>query len=124
MVVDYELLDGVLVFRIVGRPDVRAFLGTLQAIAADDAMPDGLAVLIDVHGADGGPSEEDIHAVSEFFARHSQAFGPKGMVVASKLQYGLARMGKALSQNRGMDMEIFWDEGKALDTLRRRIAAE
>jgi len=119
----HEIVDGVIVFRIVGRPDTQAFIEVLRRVVEDDAIPDGLAILMDVREAKGSPTQPQIRAVSEFFKRHDDAFGRRGMVVASKLQYGLARVSQALTHNRGMRMEIFWDENEALAALRQRIAA-
>jgi len=122
--VEHELHGAVLWIRVRGRPDTSAFLALLAQVERDVPAPRPLHVLIDVRQANGGPPTRDLERVSEYFLERQHVFDRKALLVASALQYGLARVGQALNQVRGMDLEIFRDERAALEALGSSKAAE
>jgi hypothetical protein len=113
----HELRDGVVWVRIGEPPEASVFVALLRQILADPDYPRPVSLLIDVRQAARGPSQHDMRTVADFLSHHRDEVGALGVLVRSKLQYGLARVGQLLSQNRDMEIEIFHDEATALTRM-------
>jgi hypothetical protein len=119
----YALEDDILVITMPGAPTAEQFVAQLRAIMADPGVPAGLALLIDVRGADSAPSASDVRRVSAFFRENTAFFGRvSALVVDGPLQFGVGRMGAAYEAANDRVLNVFFDEAQARAFLRAHHA--
>jgi hypothetical protein len=118
--VRYQVERGVLAIRLDGVPDADTFIALLDRIVGDLSVPRGAPCLIDVRQVNGGPSRAELERVVAFFDEHGDVFSRRrAVLVATTLQYGLARIAAVLESFRGVDVGVFRAEDAAVAWLLR-----
>ncbi|MDF1554178.1 MAG: hypothetical protein P1P84_13995 [Deferrisomatales bacterium] len=97
---------------------------SFQARLADPAVTVGIPVLVDATEIEPADSVERVHCMAERVARNASRLkcGPTAIVVSSDVEYGMARMYMALTDQIHPQTNVFRDTNEALEWLRSAAA--
>ena len=93
---------------------------TYEKALDDPAFPEGARFLFDVRESAvlAGRDPEEIRAIAEFLARHSERVGGRCAIVASSpVHRGLSLMGATFADFFGATVEVFADPAEAISWL-------
>ena len=112
--------DGIVVLERWGTSSIAEENASLQTRLADPAIVRGASVLVDSSGVVDGDSIEVVKHLASVARAVAERLdcGAIALVVASDVEYGMARMYMGLTAVRHPRTEVFRDREKALDWLK------
>ncbi len=96
---------------------------SFEARLADPAVTVGIPVLVDVTEIKPADSVERVRCMAERVVRNTICLkcGPTAILVASAVEYGMARMFMALTDRVHPQTDVFRDANEALAWLRHAV---
>lgn len=95
----------------------------LKRRLADPAYRPGLGLLVDCTGMDPADSTEVVRYLADQTARMAATLrcGPLAVLVATDIQYGMARMYQLMTEPQHPDTLVFRDREQALEWLKDEL---
>ena len=107
---------------ITGNYDPLESITFFRELCASGRWPEGWPVLVDVRKRVGAPTPDGIaRLVSCLEALRDQLNGRVAVVTGSAAQFGMVRMLETLTDNSGVPLRGFRDEGRAMEWLREEM---
>ena len=120
MATSYEIANGVVFVRLVGKYTPDDIKDTMHQALADADFPAEALVLMDVTASESLAERDpaDVRDMAGFLARLSPRFGARlGIAAGSGLEYGMMRMAEVYSETSGMTARAFQTVDEALAWL-------
>lgn len=118
--VEWRVDDGILVMTINRHVGPREFMASVAAVEADESVPRGCPLLVDVRQSMSAPSGAEIREVSDMMDQFDHVIGPRrAILTATNLQFGTGRMGAAFEELKARELGVFRDPDEARAWLLR-----